>query len=315
MPSQSLSQSRVISPVNTSIAQGIQQNEYVGGFLFPQVPVDMRAGKIITFGREHFMQYEGMRRSPGANTPRVKFGYASGDYLLEDFSIEGTLPIENQQEQLATSKGYTIRGAEIALTGARQIIDMRLEIAQAALATTVANYPSTNRVTLSAGSQFNDSAVDPVPVFTTAKAVVRANTGKPVNTMVIGDAALQPLLENPKILARLNYTGVNVAGLDDLRRILRIPNIYVGNAIKADDAGAISDVWGKDVVLAYTETGSMLEMGRPTFGYTYNLGGYPQAEDAYYENNNKTWFFPVSACEVPVIASSVAGYLIKNAVA
>jgi hypothetical protein len=316
MPSQNLGQARVISPVNTQLAIGLQQNESVGQYLFPRIGVDMRSGKIITFGREHFMQYAGMQRSPGAATPRVKFGYAGSDYQLKDFSIEGTLPVEVQQEQRATSKGFTIDGARMAMTGAMTVVNNRLEIAQAALATDLSNYPAANKVTLTSGSQFNDSGGDPIAVAVAARSAIRAATGKDVNTAVFSAKAMEATLENPKVLARLNYTGVNVAGIEDLRRILRIPNIYVGGGItSADDGVTISDIWGKDVVFAYTETASLASMGLPTYGVTYQLNGYPFAEPAYYDNNHKTWYFPVTSCENPVITSNVAGYLVKNAVA
>lgn len=315
MPSQNLGQARISSPVNTQIAIGLQQSESVGQYLFPRIGVDMRSGKIITFGREHFMQYAGMLRSPGANTPRVKFGYADSPYTLQDFSIEGILPVEIQQEQRATSKGFTIDGARMALTGAMNVVNNRLETAQAALATNLANYPSANKVTLTSGSQFNDSGGDPIAVSLAARSAIRAATGKNPNTAVFSAKAMEAALENPKVLARLNYTGVNVAGIDDLRRILRIPNIYVGEGITAADDGTVSDIWGKDVVFAYTETASLAEMGLPTYGVTYQLNGYPFVEPAYYGNNEKTWYFPVTACEAPVIASNTAGYLVKNAVA
>jgi hypothetical protein len=315
MPSQNLGQARIISPVNTQLALGLQQNNYAGQALFPRIGVDMRAGNIITFGREHFMQYAGMLRSPGANTPRVKYGYAGSPYALQDFSIEGTLPVEIQQEQRATSKGFTIDGAQMAMTGAMMVVNNRLEIAQAAIATNLSNYPAANKVTLTSGSQFNDAAVDPAEVMQAARSAIRAATGKYPNLAVFSAKVIEETLENPKILARLNYTGVNVAGIDDLRRIFRIPNIVIGEAITAADDGTISDVWGRDVVLAYTETAGLAQMGLPTYGVTYQLTGHPFAEPAYYGNNEKTWYFPVTTCEAPVITSSNAGYLIKNAVA
>ena len=315
MPSQTLGQARIISPVNTQLALGLQQNNYAGQALFPRITVDMRAGKIITFGREHFMQYAGMRRSPGAGTPRVKFGYAGSDYSLQDYSIEGTLPVEIQQEQRATSKGFTIDGAQMAMTGAMMVVNNRLEIAQATAATNLSNYPAANKITLTPGSQFNDAAVDPAEVMAAARSAIRAATGKYPNLAVFSAKVIEETLENPKILARLNYTGVNVANIDDLSRIFRIPNIVIGEAITSADDETISDVWGRDVVLAYTETASMAQMGLPTYGVTYQLNGHPFVEPAYYGNNEKTWYFPVTTCEAPVITSSNAGYLIKNAVA
>jgi hypothetical protein len=89
----------------------------------------------------------------------------------------------------------------------------------------------------------------------------------------------------------------------------------VGDAIYATDAGVFTDVWGKDVVLGFTERASVADMGTPTFGYTYNLSGYPIVEQPYFDRNAKSWFVPVTRAEAPVIAAATAGYLITNAVA
>lgn len=56
-------------------------------------------------------------------------------------------------------------------------------------------------------------------------------------------------------------------------------------------------------------------MGAPSYGYTYNLGGYPLVEIPYMDRGAKSWIFPVTASEAPVLASASAGYLITNAVA
>lgn len=314
MPSQNLSQARVNNPVLTNLALGLRQNNGVGQYLFPTVNVGLRAGQIISFGREQFMQYA-TRRSPGANTPSVTFGYTSGTYVLEDFSIEGAIPKENLEEQLATEKGWTVNGARIALAGAVSIIENGLEITQAGVARNLANYPSTHKVTLTAGSQFNDSTGNPITVAMAARAAIRSNTGRNPNTAVFSASALEAALENPFVINRLNYTGVNRAGIEDLARILRIPNIYVGDGITCADDGTISDIWGKDVIFAYTEKATLVDMGLPTYGVTYNLTGYPKPDRPYYDDNRKTWKFPYSACEKPVITSNVAGYLVKNAVA
>jgi hypothetical protein len=69
------------------------------------------------------------------------------------------------------------------------------------------------------------------------------------------------------------------------------------------------------MVLAYTETGSMVEMGAPSYGYTYQLAGYPLVEEPYYERNPKSWIYPVTDEVAPVMAGADAGYLIQNAVA
>lgn len=45
------------------------------------------------------------------------------------------------------------------------------------------------------------------------------------------------------------------------------------------------------------------------------LNGYPQVEEPYYDRGAKSWIFPVTRAEAPVLASASAGYLVTNAVA
>ena len=316
MPQLSLAQARIINPVLTSVAQGYSNSELIGSALFPQVPVGLRAGKIVTFGKEAFMQYAAAR-APGENTKRVTFGYSGSDFALVDYSLEGSLPIETLQEGLANDKGFSIDGAQMAIRGVQNILALRLEIAQATLATTLGNYSASNRITLSGTGQWSDftGTSDPILVVENAKDAIRAATGKRPNTMVMGAAVLKSLRQHPKIIDRIKYTGRDVPTIELLAALFGVARIYVGEAIQSTDAGVFSDVWGKHCVLAYTELGPLASMGVPTFGYTYNLGGYPVVEEPYYDRNSKTWYFPVTRAEAPVIAGATAGYFIQNAVA
>lgn len=316
MPQLTPAQARVINPVLTSVAQGYKNNAMVGGALFPQVNVGTRAGNIITFGKEAFKQYADLARAPGGATKRVQLGYAGSPFALVDYSLEGSLPIEILQEGMASDKGFSIDGAQVAIQGVQDIMALRLEIAQATLATTAGNYASTNKVTLSGSSQWSDvsGTSDPVAAVETAKNAIRTATGKRPNTMVIGALVFSALQKHPVIIDRIKYTGRDVPTVELLSALFGV-RVIVGDAIKSSDADVFSDVWGKHAVLAYTETSPLASMGAPTYGYTYNLGGYPLVEEPYYERNSKTWYFPVSRAEAPVIAGAGAGYLITNAVA
>ena len=175
MPQLTPAQARVINPVLTNIAQGLEQSDFVGSALFPTVPVGLRAGNIITFGREDFMQYSNLARAPGEATRRVQFGYSGSTFALVDYSIEGMLPIEILQEGIATANGFSIDGAAMAIAKANRILALRTEIAQATLATTLGSYPAANRTTLSGTAQWSDysGTSNPVAVIETAKEAVR----------------------------------------------------------------------------------------------------------------------------------------------
>jgi len=317
MAQQTPAQARVIDPVLTQIAQGSRQSGFVGTALFPLVPVAMRAGNIITFGREDFMLYS-TARAPGENTRRVQFGYSGSAFALVDYSLEGGLPIEIQQEQMSGANGWTIDGAAMTIRKVGAIMDLRLEQAQAALARTYASYAAGNKVTLTGTGQWSDfsGTSDPIANVETAKEAVRAAVGLRPNTLVMGAAVAAKVRQHPKIVDRIKYTGRDVATNELLASLFGVANVLTGDAIYSNDAGtAFTDVWGKDVILAYTTPAPLADMGAPTYGYTYNLGGYPIAETPYFDRNAKSWYFPVTRAEAPVIAAISAGYMIKDAVA
>lgn len=316
MPQMTPSNARIIDPVLTSIAQGYKQLDLVGGNLFPTVPVPMRAGKIVTFGKEDFMLYQ-TQRAPGENTRRVQFGYSGGNFALVDYSLEGALPIEIEQEAGEGANGFSIDMASLTINKVQAIMALRLEKAQADLARTAANYQAANKTTLSGTSQWSDysGTSNPITVAETAKEAIRAATGKRPNVCVMGAAVMSKLRAHPVVVDRMKYTGRDVATAEILASLFGVDRVIVGESIYASDAGVFADVWGKDVIFAYTELSPLASMGTPSYGYTYNLMGYPIAEVPYFDRNAKSQFFPVSRAEAPVIAAATAGYLVTNAVA
>lgn len=308
------SQARVIDPILTEVARGYSQLALVGMLLFPRVPVRQRGGKIITFGKEDFMQFSNLQRAPGQNTKRVQFGYAGSPYALADYSLEGQVPIETQQEAEA------VPGIDIAartVVGVQNIIANRLEIAQATLATTAANYGASNKTTLSGTAQWSDfsGTSDPIADVEAAKEAIRSQTGHYPDKMVLGPLVFSKLKQHPKIVDRLKYTSSAVATEAILAALFDIPMVRVGRSVYASDAGVFSDTWGKDVVLAYTPIASLASQGTPSYGYTYQLEGMPMVEEAYQDRNAKSWLYPVDDASAPVIAGSESGYVIKAAVA
>lgn len=312
MPQMTPGAARVVDPVLSTIAQGYQNNLMVASALFPVVPVPLRGGKIITFGKEGFMLYQ-TRRAPGENTKRVSFGHEGSDYALTDYSLEGVLPVE-VQEEAANGPGIDMASGTISEVSA--IMTLRLEKQSADIARLATNYGSGNKVTLSGTDQWSDAASDPIGDVEAAKDAVRAAIGKRPNTVVMGAAVFSKLRNHPQIIERIKYTGRDSATPELLAMLFGVQRVLVGDAIYSNDAGtAFTDVWGKDVVVAYTELGALRSRGLPSYGYTYQLSGYPIVEEPYYDRSAKSWIFPVTRSEAPVLASAAAGFLITNAVA
>ena len=309
-----VSQARVIDPILSTVAQGYKNAELIGSTLFPYVPVGQRGGKIIAFGKEDFALYA-TGRAPGANTRRVQFGYAGASYTLENHSLEGLVPQEIMQEAQAVPG---ISMATVAVNKVQSIVALRLEKAQADLATNAANYTASNKMTPTAAkrwSNFTAGASDPIADIEAAKEAVRQQIGRRPNTVVMGAAVMALLKQHPAVTDRMKYTGRDIATAELLASLFGVARVVVGEAVYANADGAFADVWGKSVVVAYTELGTQAEQGLPTYGYTYRLAGYPVVEQPYEDRNAKSWIYPVTDEVAPVLVGPSAGYLISGAVA
>lgn len=304
---------RVIDPVLSTVAQGYRNNALVGMALFPAVPVQQRGGKIIQFGKEAFELYN-TARAPGAATKRMQYGYAGVGFSLVDYSIEGQVPVELEQEADAVP-GIDLGSGAVA--NAQDINALQLEVAQANLATTAGNYDGAHKNTALASTTLwsDPTGSDPITNIETGKEAIRATIGMRPDTLIIGPKVMAALRVHSKIIDRIKYTGRDIPTEELLASLFGVKRVLSGEAVYADASGSFVDVWGKNAVLAYTGVGTAADRGRPSYGYTYRLRGYPVVESPYFERNTKSWYYPTTDSVQPVLASALAGYLISPAVA
>jgi hypothetical protein len=317
MAQQTTAQARVIDPMLTTVARGWRSPQAaVADVLFPRVSVGARAGKILSFGAEDFMLINS-KRAPGANTKRVQFGYASGDFSLVDYSLEGSVPRELMEEAQAVPN---LNQGAMAIRKVQNMMELEREVEAATLATTAANYPAGNKVTLSGNDQWNvvHTDSDPFTDIETGKEAIRAKIGYFPNVLELGPKVLTALRSHPKVLDRLSTASDRPpATIQQLQALFEVDQIVVGRAVYntgTATAPTFADVWGKHALLAYTQPASAAEMGSPSFGYTYQLNGYPFAEQAYWDPNSKTWYYPYTDARKPYLVGATAGYLITDAV-
>lgn len=309
MPQMTPGQARQIDPILTNVARGWRNAQMVGQVLFPLVPVEQRGGRVIQFGKEDFKLYA-TGRAPGANTKRVQYGYQGDPYALEQHALEGLVPFEHLEEANAVP-GIDL--ATVAIRKTQNIIDLRLEKSRADLARDQARYDNNHKVTLSGTDQWTHDDSNPTKDVTEAVEAVRASIGRDANTVVISAKAFKPLKHHPKILERFKYTGRDSITAAMLASLWDVEHVHVARAVYADDADALADVWGGDVIVAYTEIGTLADQGLPSYGYTYQLRNYPIVETPYQERNAKSWVYPVTDEVQPVLAGAEAGFLIRDA--
>ena len=303
----SSSQIRVVDPVLSKIIQGFQHVEHVGFNLFPSVSVQVSGGQVLEFGKESFKFYKS-RRAPGTNTNRIQFGYLGKSFTLVQDALEGTVPREFLRD------ANIVPGVDLGMKAAKSVqrsLLLGLENDQAVLATTAGNYDSDHKTELTGTDKWSDGGSDPAGDINAGKEVVRSSVGIYPNTLLLSAKAFNAVKEHPKVVERFKYTSKDsvtpnmLAGLWDLKKVV------VGKAIGFNDAGASIDIWGNNAVLAYVPASSS-GMEEPSFGYTYTMQNHPLVEKPYYENNAKSWIYPVTYERIPVLTGILSGYLIQN---
>ena len=311
MPQMTPGEAAVVDLILTSVARGYgSPNAKIADVLFPRVSVDSRSGKILSFGPDSF-RLVNSARAPGANTKRVQFGYASGNYGLVDHRLEGLVPVETEEE------AQTVPGIDLgshAVNTVQDVMANEREKIAADLARNAGNYDAQHKEALTATDFWTATTSNPFEQINEGREAIRKSTGKKPNALVLGPTALLALRNHPKVMDRISITADRVpATLEQLQRLFEIERIVEGEATYYDDKLGCVDMWGDDAILAFTTPASMQQRGSPNYGYTYQLKDRPMVEAPYMDRNANSWIYPVSDAYQPALVGATAGYLIQNA--
>lgn len=321
MPKMSLSGVRIVDPILTTHARGWKTPDVmrVGNILFPRASIPKRGAKIVKFGKEAFRKYNTLRAA-GANTKRVQVGYSADTVSLKEHALEGLVP----RAYLEESAG--IPGANLGIRAINVPLDAiarEIEIEQATIAQSTSNYDSNHKLALSGTDRWDDyTNSDPGVDVDAAHQAIRSTTGRRANVMVVGPLVKDKLVRHPKIVGHF-YTGAQAGAQsvsdEQLARYFKVRMVATGDEVwlpeTATDDDPFTDVWGKNAVLAYVPSVSGDgDIEVPSFGYTYYLNGYPMVEQAYYEDNIKSWAYPVTDECNPVLTGMGAGFLFTTVI-
>ncbi len=297
---------RLVDPVLTQLARGYKNASLVGTNLFPVVRVDKEGGKIPQFSKEAFKIYNTERAIRAQSNVISPDGKTTIDFSLTEHDLSYPMDYREIDDDVTPLK---IHATEVVTDG----IALRLEKLIADLCQDLGNYPSGNKVTVGAGSKFDDPTSDPFLIFDTGKEAVRAKIAKRPNVCVIGATAYGALKNHPAVLDRIKYTSHSVISHELLRQLFDFEQLYVGDSVYSNDNGDFIDVWADNVILAYVPTKrSDVERSyyEPAFAYTLRKKGNPVVDT--YDKDGKVQFVRNTDIFIPKIVGSDAGYIINS---
>lgn len=305
----------VVDAILSNYARAYRNADMIGTALFPIAPVPQRNMRLIKFGKESFRLLN-TKRAPGAATKRVQYGFASDPISLLQDSLEALVPFEHQQEAAGAPN---IDLASNAVKMVMDVIELGHEFESANLARNVANYHADNQLVLAADTdKWDHPESDPAQDISDAREQIRRKTGRYPNTLALGPDVFNALTRHAKIKDQFKYTSSESITEVMLAKYFKLKKVVVGSAVylpeDAPEDALANDVWGKDAILAFVPDGTTGNFQVPSFGYQYELSGYPQVEQPYPERNAKSWVYPTTSERRPYLTGADAGFIFKNAV-
>ena len=300
-----LADRRINDPVLTKLAQGFKNNSLVFDKLFPIVSVSKEGGKIPSFNKEAFMIYN-TERAIRAKSNRISPGvHSTIDFVLTEHDLEYPIDYRELDEDLLGLRQHATHVVTDAIL-------LRNEKAAADIAQNTANYDASNKLALSGTTCWDTTTSTPLDDINDGRYAVRADIATFPNVGIIGPQAYKALSRHADILDLIKTTQHAVMNVDLLAQLLNLKHLYIGEAVYADDAGAFTDVWADNMVLAYVPEADIKSFYEPSYGYTLRKSGFPQMDR--YDEAAKLELVRNTDLLVSKIVGADAGFLISNAI-
>lgn len=307
------------NPILTSLLLGMGMGTMVAEQLFPRLPQTLSSVNLAKLGDERLRRYN-LRRAPGSNTKRVNIKFEGVTYSVDQYSVEVPMPRELLREADEARKlnvGNYLDVSRIAMRTASDILALDYELEVAGMATNAGTYAAGHVLALAGATKWSAATGTPVTDIRAASDIIRKKIGKRPNKLTLSADAESALTMNPEVRSYLPSTQMGPATLDQLKTILKVQEIVVGDAVWVDELDTGRDVWGNNAVLAYVPSigagGSAdISLAEPAFGFTNVIEGHPFAEAPYYENSSKSWVYGATYERRPNVAYATAGFLFTN---
>lgn len=243
-----------------------QQGGSVFDKVFPVVPVAKQADSYFVFSRDDLTRIEARERAPGSPAAMGEFRITTGTYSARIYAMAKAIPDEVREN--ADEAIDPERSAVNYCTGQ---VRMKAESVWGA-----AHFGSGKGWTdLVAGTDFtawDQAGSDPVLDIMTQSDAVARKTGFRPNKLVLGAEVGTVCLNHPAVLARMGVNGPRIPTVDDLARIFRVGQVFIGdmmNTTTAEGAASATQAFilGKHALLVYAAPAPSVDL--PSGGYTF----------------------------------------------
>jgi hypothetical protein len=279
-----LSQVHVNTPLtNLSVAMIQSPSAFIADQVFPVIPVSKQTDIYYKYPRGYFNKSQMQKRSLSSESQGADYKAETDTYRAEIFALHKD--IDDAIRANADSQFKLDSEAALFLTHqgllAKEILWGSTFFTTSVWGTDitgVAAAPGAGQVL-----QWNDSASTPIENVRAGKTAVLQSTGFRPNTLVLGQAVYDALVDHPDLIDRVKYGqtsgGPAMVNRNVLAQLFEVDRVLVAEAIQntANEAQTASHsfILGKKALLCYVPPSPGLMT--PASGYTFTWNQYEQA--------------------------------------
>ena len=306
MPSPTARQSHIYVAL-TNVAVAYSNAAYIGGQIFPQVPVAKQTNKFFTFPKASWFRDEAAIRAPGARARRADYTLSTDSYLC----LEKALAHQVTQEEMENSDDPLtpfVRATEY-------VTDQILKAQEIDVLDLVFGTGWSASVT--PGTLWSNDAADPIGNIETAVFTIAQSIGRSPTTAVIGRGLWRYLKNHPDVVDRVKYAAgpsdPAIVSLQSIAALIGIGRLFLSEAVKDSGsegaASSVNFIAGNHMWFGFVAPSAALTV--PSAGYQFT---WKQREtNRYVEDQEHADVVEVRASWDTKITAPDAGYLIKDA--
>lgn len=293
-----------IEQAMTTFSVGYRPGNLIADRILPIVQVGQETGVYYEWDKYESHVAPPTLRADGTRPNTVQLTARKVPFALEEYALDIAI---TDREAAAAPAQLALRTNKTRRAQDALMVDYEKRVAQLLRS----QLPG---VTLSGDDQWSSPANKSIEaVIDEAKEQIRVSTGgfEP-NTIIIPRAASRYAKRNETIRELIKYTQPNLLVDGELpERFFGLTPIIPG-AFQSGTSAAqgLTEVWGKDVIIAYVPVAPMVDT--PALGYTLRMGDvttYTYREDPLTTN----WLRP-TVMQTEKLTYPGAGYILKNVV-
>lgn len=307
----------------TNLSLGYHPANMVAEQVFGVLPVVHESDYYYKWDKGQALRVErtdglGSLRADRTRAKHVNFGATLDMYTNEEYALETSI---SDRERANQDSVLNLEVSKI-----RRVQDLVLldqEIRVATTLTTTGNYGSSNRITLSGTDQWNNASfasqagsqsVIEQRVDDGREAIRTATGGKEANTIIIPRIVARVMKRDIGVRDQIKYTDPSILVGGELPPTLWglkviMPGGVLNTAVEGE-AYSSSDVWGKNVIVAYCAAPGIDDL---TLGAIFR--SRPWEVKQWREEEVDTTFYRAGFVQSEKLISADCGYLIHNAIA